>query len=104
MVSSNCCSSFRIEHINAYISLYRDLDVTPTSISGKSLVWQSNPEKILSRRILCLNPLGDIKRFESVTKNKLEEGEKKNGQGSFQANIEWRKELEVRLKDQEATR
>ena len=71
-----------MEHINAYISLYRDLDVTPTSTSGKSLVTD-----LVS---------GQEELVENVEKRLA-----KTSRG-FQTNLEWRKEFEVNLKAKEA--
>ena len=71
-----------MEHINAYISLYRDLDVTPTSTSGKSLVTD-----LVS---------GQEELVENVEKRLA-----KKSRG-FQPNLEWRKEFEVNLKAKEA--
>ena len=71
-----------MEHINAYISLYRDLDVTPTSTSGKSLVTN-----LVS---------GQEELVENVEKRLA-----KKSRG-FQTNLEWRKEFEVNLKAKEA--
>jgi hypothetical protein len=40
-----------VEHINAYISLYRDLDVTPTSTSGRSLVSDATSGQELTESV-----------------------------------------------------
>ena len=74
----------RVEHIKAYISLYRDLDVTPTATSGRSLATDA----------VSVFVSGQEETSEEVVK-------KRRG---FQTNLEWRKEFEVNLKAKEAER